>query len=182
VSGTSISGRVGVVEAGTVVVVVSDGTSVSGTVVAEADMPTVVVVRDAPPPPVTPEAGAMVVVTDTAPAGSVVVAACDTGEVVEVTTVVDDAETVVVVVAVVVSIVTEDAVAPLDGPVLEAASRTVLDPSLAMTVPSEVHVTETVIEVDVDAADGVNTQPVALPRLEKSPDAIPVTDSENVSV
>ena len=115
----------------------------------------------------------MVVVTDTAPAGRVVVVAWDTREVVVVATVVVEA---------VVLIVTEEAVAPLDGPVLEAASRTVLDPSLAMTVPSEVHVTETVIEVDVDAADGVNTQPVALPRLEKSPDAIPVTDSENVSV
>jgi hypothetical protein len=142
-------------------------------VVADAAVPTVVVVRDAPPPPVTPEAGAMVVVTDTAPAGRVVVAAWDTREVVVVATVVVEA---------VVLIVTEDAVAPLVGPVLEAASRTVLDPSLAMTVPSEVHVTETVIEVDVDAADGVNTQPVALPRLEKSPDAIPVTDSEKVSV
>ncbi|MFZ9446391.1 MAG: hypothetical protein ACO277_09620 [Ilumatobacteraceae bacterium] len=158
----------------------SDGTSVPGTVVADAAVPTVVVVRDAPPPPVTPEAGAMVVVTDTAPAGRVVVVAWDTREVVVVATVVVDADTVVV--EAVVLIVTEEAVAPLDGPVLEAASRTVLDPSLAMTVPSEVHVTETVIEVDVDAADGVNTQPVALPRLEKSPDAIPVTDSEKVSV
>jgi hypothetical protein len=177
VSGTSISGRVGVVEAGTVVVVGSEGTSVPGTVVAEADMPTVVVVRDAPP---APDAGATVVVTDTAPAGRVVVAAWDTGDVVDVATVVVTADTVVV--EAVVLIVTEEAVAPLDGPVLEAASRTVLEPSLAMTVPSEEHVTDTVIDVDVDAADGVNTQPVALPRLEKSPEAIPVTDSENVSV
>jgi hypothetical protein len=96
--------------------------------------------------------------------------------------VVEDAGVVVVEDAGVVLIVTGEALAPLGGPVLEAASTTVLDPSLAMTVPSDVHVTETVIDVDVDAADGVNAHPAAFPRLEKSPAAIPVTDSENVSV
>jgi len=77
--------------------------------------------------------------------------------------------------------VTLEASAALVGPVLAAASVTPLAASRATTVPSEVHTTLTVIEVP-EAADGVNAHPVAVPVLEKSPEAMPLTDSLNASV
>jgi len=80
-----------------------------------------------------------------------------------------------------VSIVTLDALVALAGPVLPAGSLTELAASLAITVPSEVHATVTVMDVP-DDADGVNEQPVAVPVLEKSPLAIPLTLSEKFSV
>jgi hypothetical protein len=51
----------------------------------------------------------------------------------------------------------------------------------ATTVPSEQLAAVTVIELPLEA-DGVNTHPVAVPVLEKSPAAIPLTDSEKVRV
>jgi len=80
-----------------------------------------------------------------------------------------------------VSIVTLDALVALAGPVLPAGSLTELAASLAITVPSDAHATVTVMDVP-DDADGVNEQPVAVPVLEKSPLAIPLTLSEKFSV
>jgi hypothetical protein len=51
-----------------------------------------------------------------------------------------------------------------------------------MTVPSDAHDTDTVIDVEVDAADGVTEQPVALPKFAKSLEEIPDTASLKVSV
>jgi hypothetical protein len=48
-------------------------------------------------------------------------------------------------------------------------------------VPSEQLATVTVIDVPL-AADGVKAQPVAVPALEKSLDAMPLTDSLKVKV
>jgi hypothetical protein len=67
------------------------------------------------------------------------------------------------------------------GPVLPAVSVTPFAASRAITVPSEQLATVTVIEVPLEA-DGVNTQPVAVPVLEKSLDAILLTDSLKVRV
>lgn len=89
---------------------------------------------------------------------------------------------VVEVVAGVVEIVTVLAVVTRSGPVLELPSTTEFWAMIAMTVPSDVHVTETVIDADVDAADGEKVQPDAVPRFWKSPALMPLTDSENVSV
>jgi hypothetical protein len=81
---------------------------------------------------------------------------------------------VVVVVGVgTVSIVTDEALTPDTGPVMPDAD-TAPAAIRATTVPSDEHATPTVIVVP-DPADGVNTQPVAVPVLEKSPAAIPVT-------
>jgi hypothetical protein len=88
----------------------------------------------------------------------------------------------VVVVATDVLIVICVAAAFTDGPVLELPSTTVFERSSSSTVPSELHVTDTVMEVEVDAADGVTVHPVAVPSTRKSPDTIPETASENVSV
>lgn len=68
------------------------------------------------------------------------------------------------------------------GPVLVAVSLTPPEASRSTTVPSLEHTTVTVID-EPDAADGVNAHPVAVPpAFEKSPLAIPLTDSENASV
>jgi hypothetical protein len=67
------------------------------------------------------------------------------------------------------------------GPLFPAVSVTPLATRRATTVPSEQLATVTVIELPLDA-DGVNTQPVAVPALEKSLDAMPDTLSEKVSV
>jgi hypothetical protein len=88
---------------------------------------------------------------------------------------------VVVVVPDVVSMVTLEASALDAGPVFPATSVTPLVARRATTVPSEVHVTVTVIEVP-DVAEGEKLQPPAEPVLEKSPVAIPETLSENASV
>ena len=87
-------------------------------------------------------------------------------------------ETVIWLVAIVVvvvgteSIVTDAALSAAAGPVFPFAD-TLLAARRATTVPSDVHTTETVIVVPV-LADGVNTHPVAVPVLEKSPDARPL--------
>jgi len=117
---------------------------------------------------------------DGADTGTVVVPAAAATTVVVV--VAPDDTATVVVVAVAVLIVIWVAPALTDGPVLELASTTVFDNSSSRTVPSEPHATDTVIEVDVDAADGVTTHPVAVPSTRKSPDAIPDTASLKVSV
>ena len=88
----------------------------------------------------------------------------------------------VVVVAAEVLIVICVAAALTDGPVLELPSTTVFERSSSSTVPSELHVTDTVMEVEVDAADGVTVHPVAVPSTRKSPDTIPETASLKVSV
>jgi hypothetical protein len=70
----------------------------------------------------------------------------------------------------VVSIVTDAAV--FNPFVFPAASATAPFLRLTMTVPSLVQTTFKVIDVP-EIADGVNTQPVAVPVYEKSSDAIP---------
>ena len=67
------------------------------------------------------------------------------------------------------------------GPLLPAVSVTPLAARRATTVPSEQLATVTVTELP-EAADGVNTHPVAVPVLVKSPEAIPDTDSEKARV
>ena len=89
---------------------------------------------------------------------------------------------VTVVVDATVLIVTDVALVALTGPVLDAPSVTEFAPSRATTVPSEEHTTDTVIDDDVLDADGVNTQPDAVPVFEKSPEAIPDTASSKVNV
>jgi hypothetical protein len=67
------------------------------------------------------------------------------------------------------------------GPVLPAASVTALAASRRTTVPAEQEATETVIE-EPELAEGVNTQPVAVPAFEKSAEVSPVTASEKARV
>ena len=67
------------------------------------------------------------------------------------------------------------------GPLLPAESDTAEAASRNTTVPSEQEATVTVIE-DPEAADGVKTQPVAVPVLEKSAVVKPLTDLEKVRV
>ncbi len=66
------------------------------------------------------------------------------------------------------------------GPVLPAPSETASASRRGMSVPSEQAVTTTSIEVPVDA-DGVNTQPVAVPWFVKSAAVMPTTCSANDS-
>jgi len=81
-----------------------------------------------------------------------------------------------------VSMVTLDALVAVAGPVFVEASLTERAASLAITVPSEVHTTVTVMDVPNDA-DGSNEQPAAVPVvLAKSSLVIPVTLSEKDSV
>lgn len=114
------------------------------------------------------------------------VVADDTDVVVVVAKEPDDGAFVVVVagadvVVTLVSIVTLVADDTDVGPVFDAPSVTEFADRRATTVPSEEHVTATVTD-EPDDADGVNTQPVAVPPFEKSDPAIPDTDSEKVSV
>jgi hypothetical protein len=81
----------------------------------------------------------------------------------------------------VLSMVTVVASALAVGPLFAAASATEFAARRATTVPSDVHVTDTVTEVP-EVADGVNVQPAAVPVLLKSPAAMPETDSEKLSV
>ena len=67
------------------------------------------------------------------------------------------------------------------GAVLPAESDTAEVASRNTTVPSEQEATVTVIE-DPEAADGVKTQPVAVPVFEKSAAVKPLTDLEKVRV
>jgi hypothetical protein len=91
-----------------------------------------------------------------------------------------DAGAVHVAVGVSESIVTEDAETALTGPAFEALSVTEFVANRAITVPSEVHATDTVTEVP-DEPLGVNTHPVAVPVFEKSLEAIPDTASVKVN-
>jgi hypothetical protein len=79
-----------------------------------------------------------------------------------------------------VSIVTDEALTPDTGPVMPDAD-TASAAIRATTVPSDEHTTDTVT-LEPDEPDGVNTHPVAVPVLEKSPAAIPVTLLLNTSV
>lgn len=82
-----------------------------------------------------------------------------------------------------VSILTVFAMSAAAGPVFVAVSSTPLAASLMTTEPVVEHVTETVMDEEVDADDGVAAQPVAvLPVKAKSAAAIPDTGSLNVSV
>ena len=79
------------------------------------------------------------------------------------------------------STVTEAALRFATGPTLLAESTTEAKDRPRMTVPSEQEATVTVIE-EPEAAEGVNTQPVAVPALEKSAEVNPETASENVRI
>ncbi len=79
------------------------------------------------------------------------------------------------------SIVTAVAVAAVAGPVLPARSDTAPAARRGATVPSEQLLAVTVTEVP-DVAEAANVQPVAVPAFEKSPGAMPDTDSLKVSV
>jgi hypothetical protein len=85
------------------------------------------------------------------------------------------------VVATTVSMMTVGAITTEVGPVLKEPSVTRFANSRMMTVPSDVHVTE-IVTNEPDDDDGEKTHPAAVPEFEKSPDAIPETTSENVSV
>jgi hypothetical protein len=78
--------------------------------------------------------------------------------------------------------VTDVATASDVGPVFDAASNTEPDSTRRVTVPSEVHVTETLTVTFAVPAAGVAAHPVAVPVKEKSPAAIPDTASENVNI
>jgi len=67
---------------------------------------------------------------------------------------------------------TEDAAVSVAGPVLPAASVVESASKTTSSVPVEVHVTETEIEVP-ELAPTVKMQPVAVPRFEKSAEDIP---------
>ena len=79
------------------------------------------------------------------------------------------------------STVTEEASAAAAGPVLPAESTTEAEDKPKINVPAEQEVTATVIE-EPAAAEGVKTQLVAVPVLEKSAAVKPETASEKVSV
>jgi len=77
----------------------------------------------------------------------------------------------------VLSTLTEEALRLDAGALLPAASETAEAASLSTTVPSEQEETVTVIE-EPEVAEGVKTQPVAVPVLEKSAEVKPLTDLE----
>ena len=77
------------------------------------------------------------------------------------------------------STVTKEALGPLTGPVLPAESETEEAARRSTTVPSEQEATVIVIE-EPEAAEGVKTQPVAVPALEKSAAVKPEMLSEKV--
>lgn len=73
------------------------------------------------------------------------------------------------------NVITDDVTSDV-GPVFPAGSATPFAASFNCSVPSWHWVTTTFTD-EPDAADGVNTQPCAEPAFEKSPAAIPETDS-----
>ena len=75
----------------------------------------------------------------------------------------------------------EEALTLAAGPVLPAESETDANASFKITVPSEQEATVTVIE-EPEAAEGVKTQPVAVPVFEKSAEVRPEMLSEKVRV
>ena len=79
------------------------------------------------------------------------------------------------------STVTEEVLRLLAGPVLPAESATEEAARRSTTVPSEQDDAVTVIE-EPEAAEGVNTQPVAVPVLVKSELLRPYTASEKAKV
>ena len=79
------------------------------------------------------------------------------------------------------STVTEGALSLADGAALPAESEAALAASLNITVPSEQEATVTVID-EPELAEGVNTQPVAVPVLLKSAEVKPLTVFEIPSV
>ena len=79
------------------------------------------------------------------------------------------------------SIRRDEPVAAEAGPVLPAVSMAPPLANCGTTVPSEQLLIVTLRDVPT-SVPGANVQPVALPVLEKSPAATPVTDSANVSV
>ena len=74
-----------------------------------------------------------------------------------------------------------DAFTAADGPVLPATSVAPLAAKRGITVPSPQFETVTVRD-DPESVPGANEQFNAVPAFEKSPDATPVTFSENVKV
>ena len=79
------------------------------------------------------------------------------------------------------SMFTEEADSEVAGPVLLDPSETAAAASRNTTVPSEQEEAVTVID-EPEAAEGVKTQPVAVPVLEKSAEVRPETASEKVRV
>ena len=79
------------------------------------------------------------------------------------------------------STVTDAAATLLAGPALLALSLTPAAASLNITVPAEQEETVTVTD-EPEAAEGVNTQPVAVPVFEKSAEVKPDTVSEKVRI
>ena len=79
------------------------------------------------------------------------------------------------------SILTEEADSAVVGPVLLAASETAAAAIRNTTVPAEQEETVTAID-DPEAAEGVNTQPEAVPVFEKSAEARPLIAFEKVRV
>jgi len=79
------------------------------------------------------------------------------------------------------SIRTREADAAEEGPLFAALSLTARAAKRVTTVPSEHEATVTVIDEPEDA-EGVKTQPVAVPVFEKSAEARPLTTSEKVRV
>lgn len=164
----TVDGGVGVIKAraGEVVVVVAPGRD--GAIVAIDIWPTATV---------TTGDGATVVV---AALPIVVVVARGTVVVGEGAVVVVGEGAVVVVGVGAESIVTDEALTPDTGPVMPDAD-TASAAIRATTVPSDAHTTDTVT-LEPDELDGVNTHPVAVPVLEKSPAATPVTLLLNTNV
>ena len=79
------------------------------------------------------------------------------------------------------SIRTRDAEAAEEGPLFAALSLTARAAKRTTTVPSEQEAIVTVID-EPEAAEGVKTQPVAVPVLLKSAEVRPLTASEKVRV
>jgi hypothetical protein len=79
------------------------------------------------------------------------------------------------------SIRTREAVAAEEGPLFAALSLTARAAKRTTTVPSEQEAIVTAID-DPEAAEGVKTQPVAVPVLLKSAEVRPLTASEKVRV
>ena len=86
----------------------------------------------------------------------------------------------VMVGAVVSRVIVVVAVAAEVGPSLPAVSVAPDDANCGVTVPEPQLDTVIVYGPAPDPADTANAHPVAVPVFEKSPDATPVTDSENV--
>ena len=86
----------------------------------------------------------------------------------------------VMVGAVVSRVIVVVAVAAEVGPSLPAVSVAPDDANCGVTVPEPQLDTVIVYGPAPDPADTANAHPVAVPIFEKSPDATPVTDSENV--